>query len=100
MEVVDSVADYLTLLKEVFDFPALRAYVTRPDFSMVFDAMHAVTGAYAGPIFVEALGADASSVRCGAWLLPRHVCWPGSLIACIIASARPEVIATVSSSAL
>ena len=63
MEVVDSVADYLTLLKEVFDFPALRAFVTRSDFSMVFDAMHAVTGAYAGPIFVEALGADASSVR-------------------------------------
>lgn len=24
----------------------------------IFDAMHAVTGAYAGPIFVEKLGAD------------------------------------------
>jgi phosphoglucomutase len=28
-------------------------------FRFVFDAMHAVTGAYAGPIFVEKLGADA-----------------------------------------
>ena len=66
VEVVDSVSDYLATLKEVFDFPALRKFVSRSDFSMVFDAMHAVTGAYAGPIFVEELGADAASVRCAA----------------------------------
>jgi phosphoglucomutase len=40
----------------VFDFPALRAFMTRPDFSLVFDAMHAVTGAYANPLFVGELG--------------------------------------------
>lgn len=62
MEVVDPVADYLATLKEVFDFPAIKALVTRPDFSLVFDAMHAVTGAYAGPIFVNELGASTDSV--------------------------------------
>ena len=61
--VVDSVADYMATLKEVFDFPMLRSFVTRSDFSMVFDALHAVTGAYAGPIFVDELGAEPSSIR-------------------------------------
>lgn len=44
VEVVDPVSDYLATLKEVFDFGMLKAFVSRPDFSMVFDAMHAVTG--------------------------------------------------------
>ena len=44
VEVVDPVADYLKTLEEVFDFGAIKALVSRPDFSMVFDAMHAVTG--------------------------------------------------------
>jgi len=44
VEVIDPVADYLASLKEVFDFGMLRQFVSRSDFSMVFDAMHAVTG--------------------------------------------------------
>ena len=55
--------DYLAVLKEVFDFPAIKALVSRSDFSLVFDALHAVTGAYAGPIFVSELGASPDSVR-------------------------------------
>lgn len=47
------------LAQEVFDFPALKAFMTRADFSFVFDALHAVTGAYAGPLFVDELGAKA-----------------------------------------
>ena len=62
VEVVDPVADYLELLKEVFDFEALKALVSRPDFQMRFDAMHAVTGAYAAPIFVDELGAAADNM--------------------------------------
>lgn len=64
VEVIDPVEDYLALLKEVFDFDMLRKFIARPDFSLVFDAMHAVTGAYAEPIFVEQLGAPSSAVRC------------------------------------
>ena len=74
VEVVDSVSDYMATLKEVFDFPMLRSFVSRSDFSMVFDALHAVTGAYAGPIFVDELGADPSSIR-----LLQHSSWPSLL---------------------
>ena len=59
---IDSVADYLATLKEVFDFPTLKKFVARKDFKFVFDAMNAVTGAYAAPIFVNELGADKSVV--------------------------------------
>ena len=61
---MDSVEDYLATLKEVFDFPAIKALVSRPDFSIVFDAMNAVTGAYANPILVGELGASPDSVMC------------------------------------
>lgn len=63
VEVVDSVEDYLITLKEVFDFPLLKAFMARKDFSMVFDGMHAVTGPYAKRILVEELGAPVSSLK-------------------------------------
>lgn len=62
VEVVDPVADYLELMESVFDFPLLRNLLTRPDFKFTFDAMHAVTGAYAKPIFVDKLGASLDSL--------------------------------------
>lgn len=65
VEVVDCVSDYLAVLKEVFDFDMLKAFVSRPDFSMVFDAMHAVTGPYAKAIFVNELGAKPESIHNG-----------------------------------
>ena len=63
VEVIDSVTDYLATLKEVFDFPTIKQFVGRKDFSFCFDAMNAVTGAYAAPIFVDELGADKSVVK-------------------------------------
>ncbi|PNW82321.1 hypothetical protein CHLRE_06g278210v5 [Chlamydomonas reinhardtii] len=65
VEVVDPVADYLAQLKEVFDFALLKKFLSRKDFTMVFDAMHAVTGPYAKRILVEELGAPASAVLNG-----------------------------------
>ena len=44
VEVIDPVDDYLAVLEACFDFPALKALVSRPDFSMVFDAMHGAAG--------------------------------------------------------
>jgi len=61
VEVIDPVADYLTLAKTVFDFDLIKSLVTRADFAMKFDAMHAITGAYARPIFVDVLGTDPES---------------------------------------
>jgi phosphoglucomutase len=64
VEVIDPVADYLELMRELFDFPALRAFFAG-GFRLSFDAMHAVTGPYAKAIFERELGAGAGTVRNG-----------------------------------
>ncbi|OVA00169.1 Alpha-D-phosphohexomutase superfamily [Macleaya cordata] len=65
VEVIDPVADYLELMENVFDFPLIRSLFSRSDFRFIFDAMHAVTGAYAKPIFVDTLGANPDSIANG-----------------------------------
>ncbi|XP_057733001.1 phosphoglucomutase, chloroplastic [Arachis stenosperma] len=65
VEVIDPVSDYLELLESVFDFQLIRSLISRPDFRFTFDAMHAVTGAYAKPIFVDKLGASPDSIANG-----------------------------------
>ena len=62
VEVIDSVADYATLMKELFDFGAIRDLFVSGNFRMCFDAMHAVTGPYARAILEEMLGAPAGTV--------------------------------------
>ena len=61
VEVVDPVADYLTLMQELFDFAALKAMIAG-GFTMTFDAMSAVTGPYAKRILEEELGLAVGSV--------------------------------------
>eukprot|EP00803_Ostreobium_quekettii_P011706 evm.model.scf_2179.1 EVM.evm.TU.scf_2179.1 scf_2179:3923-6492(+) len=65
VEVVDCAEDYFAQLAEVFDFGMLKRFLSRPDFRFKFDAMHAVTGAYAGPLFVGRLGAPEDCVKDG-----------------------------------
>lgn len=65
VEVVSVTDDYFATLREVFDFDLLKSFLSRKDFSFKFDAMHAVTGAYAGPLCVDILGAPADSVMNG-----------------------------------
>ncbi|KMS98992.1 hypothetical protein BVRB_3g066000 [Beta vulgaris subsp. vulgaris] len=65
VEVVDPVADYVELMESVFDFQLIRSLLSRADFRFTFDAMHAVTGAYAKPIFVDKLGASPESITNG-----------------------------------
>jgi len=62
VEVIDSVDDYLALLKTIFDFESLRQLVTRPDFKFVYDSMNGVTGPYCERIFVDTLGAPKTSL--------------------------------------
>ncbi|OIO72708.1 MAG: alpha-D-glucose phosphate-specific phosphoglucomutase [Zetaproteobacteria bacterium CG1_02_53_45] len=64
VEVIDSVADYAELMQSLFDFEAIRELLAG-DFSMAFDAMHAVTGPYATTIFEDMLGAPAGTVMNG-----------------------------------
>ncbi|KAI5400611.1 phosphoglucomutase, chloroplastic [Lathyrus oleraceus] len=65
VEVIDPVSDYLELLETVFDFQLIKSLISRPDFRFTFDAMHAVAGAYATPIFVDKLGASPDSISNG-----------------------------------
>ena len=60
VEVISSVDDQVKLLKSVFDFPAIKALLDRPDFSMVYDCMHGVNGPYAKKVFVDELGQPES----------------------------------------
>lgn len=62
VEVIDTTEDHLKLLKTIFDFAALKALFSRPDFKFVYDSMHGVQGPYAYKIFHEELGAPASSL--------------------------------------
>jgi len=64
VEVIDPVADYVELMREIFDFDALRGMFAN-GFRLAFDAMHAVTGPYAHAIFERELGAPAGTVRNG-----------------------------------
>ncbi len=62
VEVVDPVADYAALMESLFDFKAISALIAEGDFTLRFDAMHAVTGPYAKEILERRLGAPAGTV--------------------------------------
>ena len=61
VEIVNPVTQYLSLMKTLFDFDAIRALFAS-GFRMRFDALHAVTGPYAHAIFEGELGAGAGTV--------------------------------------
>jgi phosphoglucomutase len=61
VEIIDPVADYAALMQRLFDFDAIRDLLTG-QFSLRFDAMHAITGPYACEIIERRLGAASESV--------------------------------------
>lgn len=61
IEVIDPVKDYVDMMEKIFDFAAIKKLFAN-GFTMVFDAMNAVTGPYARKIFEEILGAKQGSV--------------------------------------
>lgn len=66
VEVIDSVEHYVSYMKEIFDFNALKALIkgdiTGKPFSILINCLHGVTGPYAKQIFVKELGAPSDSV--------------------------------------
>eukprot|EP00899_Mesostigma_viride_P025175 jgi/Mesvir1/5842/Mv00635-RA.1 len=60
--VIDPTETWTALMKTIFDFSALKAFIARPDFKFVYDAMHGVAGPYAQRIFATELGAPASAL--------------------------------------
>lgn len=59
--VFDPLADYTAVMQELFDFDALRSFLSG-GFRMLFDAMSGVTGPYAHHLFESCLGAPPGTV--------------------------------------
>lgn len=64
VEIIDSVADYVEYMKEIFDFGLIRSFFkSQPDFKVLFDGLSGVTGPYAVAIFQKELGLPSSSTQ-------------------------------------
>ncbi|KAF8598943.1 Phosphoglucomutase, first 3 domain-containing protein [Ceratobasidium sp. AG-I] len=64
VEIIDSVADYLVLVKEIFDFPLIKSFLhSNPSYRVLFDGLNGVTGPYAKAIFLDTLGLPPSSIQ-------------------------------------
>jgi phosphoglucomutase len=75
IEIINPVTQYLSLMKTLFDFDAIRALFAS-GFRMRFDALHAVTGPYAHAIFEAELGSGAGTVVNGTPLPDFGGCHP------------------------
>ncbi|XP_005919032.1 phosphoglucomutase-like protein 5 [Haplochromis burtoni] len=66
VEIVDSVEVYLQMLRNIFDFTAIKSLLTGPDQPKIhIDAMNGVMGPYVRRILCDELGAPANSaVNC------------------------------------
>ncbi len=64
VEIIDSTADYITMLKDIFDFDLIRSFFkSQPDFKVLFDGMSGVTGPYGVAIFQKELGLGPNSTQ-------------------------------------
>lgn len=65
MQIIDSVADYVILLKEIFDFALIKSFLddNAESFRVLFDGLHGVTGPYARAIFIEQLGLPEAAIQ-------------------------------------
>jgi len=61
VEVIDSVSDYLELMKSIFDFPLLKAFI-KGGCKIHIDCLDGIAGPYAKRIYVTELGAPEDSV--------------------------------------
>lgn len=62
VEIVDPVENYANLMREVFDFGAIKSFIEKSNFKMLADPMNGVVGPYAKKILIEELGFGAESV--------------------------------------
>jgi phosphoglucomutase len=64
VEIIDSVADYVEFLKEIFDFDLIKSFLkSNPNFKVLFDGLSGVTGPYGIQIFQKELGLPESSTQ-------------------------------------
>ncbi|MCH0628954.1 alpha-D-glucose phosphate-specific phosphoglucomutase [Kocuria palustris] len=65
VEIIDSVADYIAMLQDIFDFELIKRFLAKAgnNFTVLFDALNGVTGPYGYKLFVEELGLGELSVQ-------------------------------------
>ena len=65
VEIIDSTADYVAMLKSIFDFPLISTFLSaHPDFKILFDGLSGVTGAYGVALFEHELQQPGSTQNC------------------------------------
>lgn len=65
VEIIDSTADYTQMLKDIFDFDLIKKFFSEhPDFKVLFDGLHGVTGPYGKDIFEKELGLTGATQNC------------------------------------
>ena len=65
VEIIDSVKDYMEMLKDIFDFDLIKKFFAKNrDFKVLFDALSGVTGPYGKAIFEHELGLKNSTQNC------------------------------------
>ena len=64
VEIIDPTADYVALIKDIFDFPLIKSFIGKTaGFEVLFDALNGITGPYGRKIFVEELGLPETSIQ-------------------------------------
>jgi len=65
VQIIDSVVDYVILLKEIFDFALIKSFLYEEAeyFRVLFDGLHGVTGPYARAIFIEEFGLPETAIQ-------------------------------------
>ncbi|KAF2673246.1 Phosphoglucomutase, first 3 domain-containing protein [Microthyrium microscopicum] len=65
VEIIHSVDDYVTFMKEIFDFDLIKSFLSsHSDFKVLFDALNGVTGSYGIAIFEKELGLKNATQNC------------------------------------
>lgn len=63
IQVIDPVKDYVQYLSKIFDFDLIKSFLQQGQFTVLFDALHGVTGPYGRALFVEEFGLPESSIQ-------------------------------------
>ncbi|XP_034946971.1 phosphoglucomutase [Chelonus insularis] len=62
VDVIDSVNDYVILMKEIFNFPIIKELLQERKFELLVDCLNGVTGPYAKCIFGKELGLNDTNI--------------------------------------
>ncbi|CCK68289.1 phosphoglucomutase PGM1 KNAG_0A06280 [Huiozyma naganishii CBS 8797] len=63
VDIIDTTKEYVEFLKTIFDFPLIKAFITKQretnNWKLLFDSLNGITGPYGKAIFVDEFGLPA-----------------------------------------